>query len=199
MPCRLRLVSLLCLAASGLALAGCATAPPRPAFPPIAFDRVAPIKLDVREIEIERTYQPPHAAPNVEHLFAVPPAAAATLWAIDRLVAAGPLGRARFIVREASVVEIPLKQSGGLTGAFTTEQSERYDARLVVEIEIVSEDGRIEGTITVEVTHSRTVPENLTLGERERVWHEMTRAMMGELDVQLDTTIKEAFYAFLIL
>ena len=199
MPRRPRLVSILCLLLGGLALAGCATAPPRPTFPPITFAQVAPIKLDVREIEVERAYQPPHAAPNVEHLFAVPPAAAATLWAVDRLTAAGPLRRARFIVREASVVEIPLKQSGGLTGAFTTEQSERYDARLVVEIEIVSEDGRSEGTLTAEVTHSRTVPENLTLGERERVWHEMTRAMMGELDVQLDTTIKEAFYAYLIL
>ncbi len=69
----------------------------------------------------------------------------------------------------------------------------------MVEIEIVAEDGRIEGTLTAEVTHSRTVPENLTLGERERVWHEMTRAMMDELDVQLDTTIKEAFFAYLIL
>ena len=199
MPRRLRLVSLLCLVAGGLALAGCTTGPPRPTFPPITFTQVAPIKLDVREIEVEQAYQPSHAAPNVEHLFAVPPAAAAALWAVDRLVAAGPLRRARFIVREASVVEIPLKQSGGLTGAFTTEQSERYDARLVVEIEIVSEDGRIEGTLTAEVTHSRTVPENLTLGERERVWHEMTRAMMDKLDVQLDTTIKEAFYAYLIL
>ncbi len=199
MPRRLRLASLLCLAAGGLALAGCATAPPRPAFAPITFAQVAPIKLDVREIEVERAYRPPHAAPNVEHLFAVPPAAAATLWAVDRLAAAGPLRQARFIVREASVIEIPLKQSGGLTGAFTTEQSERYDARLVVEIEIVSEDRRSEATLTAEVTHSRTVPENLTLGERERVWHEMTRAMMDELDAQLDKTIKEAFYAFLIL
>ena len=143
--------------------------------------------------------KPPAASSARSSSSTQPPAAAATRGAVDRLGAAGPLGRARFIVREASVVEIPLKQSGGLIGAFTTEQSERYDARLVVEIEIVSEDGRVGGTITVEVTHSRTVPENLTLGERERVWHEMTRAMMDELDVQLDTTIKEAFYAFLIL
>jgi hypothetical protein len=127
MPRKLRLVFLLFLAAGGLALAGCTTAPPRPAFPSITFSQVPRIKLDVREIKVEQAYQPPHAAPNVEHFFAVPPAAAATLWAVDRLAAAGPLRRARFIVREASVVEIPLKQSGGLTGTFTTEQSERYD------------------------------------------------------------------------
>jgi hypothetical protein len=199
MPRRLHLVSLLCLAAGGLALAGCATAPPRPTFPPITFAQVAPIKLDVREIEVERAYQPPHAAPNVEHLFAVPPAVGAKLWATDRLTAAGPMGRARFVVRDASVLETPLKQSGGLTGAFTIEQSERYDARLVVEIEIFSEAGLSAGAVTAEVTHSRTVPENLTLGEREQVWHEMTRAMLDELDAQLDKTIKEAFYAYLIL
>ncbi len=199
MPRRLRFVFLLCLAAGGLALAGCDTGPPRPAFASITFSQAPRIKLDVREIEVVQAYQPSHAAPNVEHLFAVPPAGGAALWAMDRLVAAGSLRRARFIVREASVVETSLKQSGGLTGAFTTEQSERYDARLVVEIEIVSDDGRIEGTLTAEVTHSRTVPENLTLGEREQVWHDMTRAMMDKLDAQLDTTIKKAFFVFLIL
>lgn len=199
MPRRLRFIFLLCLAAGGLALAGCDTAPPSPAFASITFSQAPRIKLDVREIEVVQAYQPSHAAPNVEHLFAVPPAGAAALWAMDRLAAAGPQRRARFIVREASVVETSLKQSGGLTGAFTTEQSERYDARLVVEIEIISDDGRIEGTLTAEVTHSRTVPENLTLGEREQVWHEMTRAMMDKLDAQLDTTIKKSFFAFLVL
>ena len=70
---------------------------------------------------------------------------------------------------------------------------------MVGECEIGSEDGRRGGARTVEVTRSRTGPEKRTVGERERVWHEMARAMMGELDAQLDTTIKETFYAFLIL
>lgn len=199
MPRRPRLVSILCLLLGGLALAGCAAPPPGPSFAPIGFMDRGPLKLDVRTVEIEQAYQPPHAAPNVEHLFAVPPAVGAKLWATDRLTAAGPMGRARFVVLEASVLETPLKQSGGLTGAFTIEQSERYDAHLVVEIEIFSEAGRSAGTVTAEVTHSRTVPENLTLGEREQVWHEMTRAMLDELDAQLDKAIKEAFYAYLIL
>lgn len=199
MPRRLRLASLLCLILVGPALAGCAAPPPRPSFAPISFTDRGPLKLDVRAVEIEQTYQPPHAAPNVEHLFAVPPAAGAKLWATDRLAAAGPMGRARFIVREASVLETSLKQSGGLTGAFTIEQSERYDARLVVEVEILSEQGRSQGTVTAKVVHSRTVPENLTLGAREQVWHEMTRRMLDELDAQLDKTIKEAFFAYLIL
>ena len=43
------------------------------------------------------------------------------------------------------------------------------------------------------------MPEDLTLAEREQVWHEMTRKMLDELDAQLDKTIKEAFFAYLIL
>lgn len=199
MPCRSRLVSFLCLFVGGLALAACATEPPRNIFSEITFTDRPPIKLDVREIKIEQAYQSPHAAPNAEHLFPVPLAAAAALWAVDRLVAAGPMHRARYIVREASVIEVPLDQTGGLTGAFTTEQSERYDARLVVEVQIVSESDGSQATVTVEVERNRTVPENLTLGEREKVWHEMTGTMMRELDARLDEAIKRAFFRFLIL
>jgi hypothetical protein len=165
----------------------------------ISYSERAQIRLDVREVEIRRAYQPPNAAPNVDHLFPVPPAAGAQLWAADRLKAAGPLGRARFIVREAPVIEIPLKRSGGLTGTFTIEQSERYEARLVAELQILSETDGVAASVTVEVTHHRTVPENVTLNERVQVWHEMTRALLDEMDRQLDTTIKEALYAYLVL
>ncbi len=198
MPRRMRLVSVLCLVVSGLALAACATPPPRNTYSVITFADRPPIKLDVREVEIEQAYQPPHAAPNVEHLFPVPPAAAAALWAVDRLSAAGPMHRARFIVREASVLETSLGTSGGLASMFTTEQSERYDARLVVEIQIASEADGGESTITVEILRSRTVPENLTLGEREKIWHGMTEKLMRDLDARLDKTIRQAFSAYLI-
>ncbi len=190
---------LLCLILSGLALSACTTAPPVRNLDKISYSESPPILLDVREIEIQRAYQPPNAAPNVDHLFPVPPAAGAQLWAADRLKAAGPLRRARFIVREAPVIEIPLERSGGLTGTFTIEQSERYEARLVAEIQILAEDDRVEASVTVEVTHNRTVPENLTLNERVRVWHEMTRTLLDEMDRQLDAIIKEALYLYLVL
>jgi hypothetical protein len=189
--------SILILA--GVALAACATPPPARNLDKISYSERAQIRLDVREVEIRRAYQPPNAAPNVDHLFPVPPAAGAQLWAADRLKAAGPLGRARFIVREAPVIEIPLKRSGGLTGTFTIEQSERYEARLVAELQILSEDDGVAASVTVEVTHHRTVPENVTLNERVQVWHEMTRALLDEMDRQLDATIKEALYAYLVL
>lgn len=183
----------------GFSLAACATSPPARNLDKISYSERPPIRLDVREIEIQRSYQPPSAAPNVDHLFPVPPAAGAQLWAADRLKAAGPLRRARFIVREAPVIEIALARAGGLTGTFTVDQSERYEARLVAELQILTEDDRVEASVTVEITHHRTVPENLTLNERVQVWHEMTRSLLDEMDRKLDATIKEALYAYLVL
>ncbi len=199
MPRRRPPVILLSLILSGLGLSACATPPPVRNLERISYSERPPIRLDVREIEIQRVYQPPNAAPNVDHLFPVPPAVGAQLWAADRLKEAGPLGRARFIVREAPVIEVPLARAGGLTGTFTIDQSERYEARLVAELQILAEDGRVEASVTVEVTHQRTVPENLTLNERVQVWHEMTQALLDEMDRQLDATIKEALYAYLVL
>ena len=199
MPRRRPTVILLYLILSGLALSACATPPPVRNLDTISYSERPPIRLDVREIEIQRAYQPPNAAPNVDHLFPVSPAAGAQLWAADRLKAAGPSRRARFIVREAPVIEIPLERLGGLTGTFTIEQSERYEARLVAELQILAEDDSVVASVTVEVTHHRSVPENLTLNERVRVWHEMTRSLLDEMDRQLDATIKEALTAYLVL
>ena len=199
MPRRMSRVVLLCLAVSGLALSACTTPPPVRKVDRISYSEKPPIRLDVREIEIQRAYQPPNAAPNVDHLFPVPPGVGAQLWAADRLKAAGPLRRARFIVREAPVIEIPLERSSGLTGTFTIEQSERYEARLVAELQILSEHGAVEAWVTAEVSHFRTVPENVTLNERAQVWHEMTQTLLDEMDRQLDAAIKEGLYAYLLL
>ncbi len=199
MPRRLPLTVLLCLILSGVALSGCTPPPPVRHLETISYSERPPIRLDVREIEIRRTYRPPNAAPNVDHMFPVPPAAGAQLWAADRLRAAGPQRRALFIVQEAPVIEIPLARSNGLTGTFTIEQSERYEAHLVAELQILADDGRIEASVTVEVTHHRTVPENLTFNERVEVWHEMTRSLLDEMDRQLDATIAEALTAYLVL
>lgn len=194
---RLRLLLVFLL--SGLVLAACTTPPPRNVFEEITFQQRGPIKLDVRELIVEQVYQAPNQLPNVEHLFPVSPAAAAARWAKDRLAPSGPIGQVRYLVREASVTETPLKLSGGLKGAITAEQSERYDALIVVEIQIIGESGRAEGTATARAERSVTTPEDLTLNERERVWHKLTRDVMQDLDAQLDQTIKSAFFRYLLL
>lgn len=187
------------LALAALA-AGCdTTPPPAPRFPRITFRHLPPLRLNVADVSIRQSYQPPAAPPNVEHRFPVPPGEAAQQWARDRLVAGGTEGRAEYVVREASVVEVPLERSSGLKGLMTKEQSERYDARLVVDLILYDGLGARAGNATVKVSRRRSIPEDATLNERDRLWFSMTEAMMAELDAQLEKTIKTVFNEYVIL
>ena len=199
MPRPLRSFRRISVLLAAFVLAACETPSPKVIFPEITFQHKLPIKLDVREISFEQVYRPPSRPPNVDHLFPVRPAAAAVRWGRDRLRAAGSTGRARYVVREASVVEVPLKMEIGLKGMMTIDQSERYDARLVVDVHLNSDERRSLGTITVEVVRSRTTAEDISLNEREKVWFDMTEALMRDFDAELEKALKTAFLEHLIM
>ena len=184
---------LLGLGAAG----GCTTPPTQNDYPPIAFDDRPPLRLDVAEVVMEEAYLPPNEPPNVEHLFPETPADAALRWAGDRLVAEGTSRRAIFIVKDASVVEEDLETSEGLSGILTVDQSQRYTSNLEVELQIY--DGTyLKGSAKAHAKRSVTVPEDLTLQEREAIWYQLTKDTMTDLDRELERVIQSTFAAYLL-
>ena len=109
----------------------------------------------------------------------------------DRLVAGGATGALRYLVREASVIETPLARKDGLEGVLKVEQSERYDARLLVEVELLDGFGTRQGRVEVEATRSNTIAENATLRERERLWFEMAEQLTGDMGQALEAKLRE--------
>ena len=176
------------LCAVALALAGCQDAPPRAVFADLSFAHMGAFNLDVAAIEIVPAYLPPARSPNVEHLFPVSPLEAAERWARDRLVTAGTSGTARFTITDASVIETRLTPQAGVRGAFTIDQSERYDAVLSVQLSIERE-GVTRAVTAANVNHARTVAENITLNQRDAVWFAMTETLLSELNAQLENDI----------
>jgi len=183
----------------GVALSACTTPLPQSRFPQITYKHLPPISLDVAEISVEDEYKAPGIPPNVDHLFPVRPADAAMAWGRDRLVVAGAGRRLRYVVREASAIETALKTKEGLTGVLTVDQSERYEMRIIVELQIINDDGRTEGTANAQVERSVTVPEDSKLRDREKVWFKMVEDAMKELDAQLEKTIKTVFFQYVVL
>lgn len=184
----------LMLSAGLLALlAGCAAPPPHPTYPELHFTAAPPIRLDVGGVDVRDDYQPPMHAPNVDHLFPVPPMRAAETWAHDRLQATGATGRAVFILRNASVIanELPTKQ--GLTGTFTTQPAQRYDLTLQATVEIVDANGLPVRTANVTVTRSQSVLQGITPNQRDQAWYDMTTAAMADFDRQMETEIRNNF------
>lgn len=171
-------------------LAGCATDLRKPGFSHLSFAHLRPISLNVARIEVENRYVSPAMHPNVEHKFPVSPAAAASNWGRDRLRAVGTGGVARVIVRRASVVEVPLKRTLGLKGAFTRDQSERYDAIIDMMVELRDTNGNVRVSAESTAKHSRSVSENISINDREKIWFELTEMMMADLNTTLENQIR---------
>ena len=171
-------------------LTGCATEVQKPGFSQISFAHLQPISLNVARIEVENRYVSPATRPNVEHEFPVSPAAVASNWGRDRLRAVGQSGVARVVVRRASVVEDPLKRTTGVTGAFTRDQSERYDAIIDMMVELRDAAGNVRVTAESTAKRSRSVSENVSLIEREKIWFEMTETMMSDLNTALENQVR---------
>lgn len=179
-------------------ISACAVDEPGNRFAQITYEHLPDIRLDVGEVQIEQAYVTPGRDPNVDHRFPVQPKDAAARWAQDRLVAAGDRLTFRYIIREASAVETELPQTTGVTGMLTTDQSERYDIHIVIEMQVL--DGRqVQGTAKAEAARSVTVAEDITLNERERVWYRLTEDTMKDLDKQLEETIRSAFFPYIML
>lgn len=184
----------------GLPLAGCTKpAPPGAQFPDITFQQYPRISFAVGRIEIVREYAPPNNPPNVDHLFPVPPLQMAERWARDRLVAAGGPGELRYVIKRASVVETQLPRTTGIRGAFTTDQTQRYEAVVEVEVEIRNERGYRDGLVTARAERRQSVAEDISLADRERTWFTMTEALGRDLNQELERNIQTGLVRFIAI
>ena len=179
---------------AALTLAACETPPPpRPTFPDIRFTERPPMRIDAAAVDIERQFRPTLRPPNVEHLFPVSPERAMENWARDRLQATATSRRVRVRIVDASVREVELPRTGGVRGAFTTDQAQRYDATVEMSVDIMGDRGFAERSVTAKAARSRSVPENITPNDREMAWYQLTKELMADLDVELERQIRSNF------
>ena len=175
-----------------LAVAACASPAQQPQrFPELTYGHHGIINLDVARVEFSNAYQPPLRAPNVEHLSPANPSLVMERWTRDRLRASGVTGEARVVLRDAKIVESRLATQGGLRGAFTTEQGFRYDANIEVEIQLRDAGGVQRAFAKAQAARSRTVAENATLAEKDKVLFDLVEATMTEINGEFERQIRQ--------
>lgn len=186
----------LLLTSSALLASACDTPPKRQTFATLTFQDRPQLRLDVAQIEIVQAYKAPGQAPNVDHLFPQKPLDVATAWGRDVLRAVGQRGMATYTILDASAIETDLPRSTGLTQVFKTEQSQRYDLKIAVRLEMGNPLLLTTGSAEASATRSQTVAENMTLNQREAIWFQMTESAMRELDQKLEAAIRDKLRVF---
>lgn len=179
--------------------AACASPPPPARFPDLTYGHLGKFTFDVARIDLISEYKPTYQRPNIEHTFPVVPEQAMRRWAEDRLAVTGRPGRvARFVIQDAKVTETELPRSAGVRGAFTTDQTHRYDGALSAALEIREERGNFRaGTASAWASRSRTVAEGITINDREKVWFEIVEALMNDLNAEMERQIRANLGQFL--
>ena len=184
--------------AAAILLAGCSTPPPRPEFPDLRFTAEPPLQIDVASLEVQPVFQMTFREPHVEHLFPVTPERALENWGHDRLKPVGTAGRVVMKILNASVVETELPVQQGLTGAFTTQPSERYDLALEATVQAYDGNGLVARTANVKTTRSQSVLQGITPNDRDRTWYDMTKAAMADFDRQMESEIRNNLGGYLV-
>ena len=163
-------------------LSGCVPAPPNPTYPEITFQHLNPLRLNVSEIKVVNDFVPPLKLPHVEHELPVKIDQSVQNWVRDRLVAVGNTGAvATVTIKDASAVEKPLEKGSGLKGLVTKDQSELYEFHVLVELKITEISGS-SGFVTAEATRTKSVPEGITLNQREKTYFIQVEALMQAFD-----------------
>lgn len=177
------------LIALGL-LAGCQMPPQKQTFPALTYAHKGPIVFNVGKVEVVSSYVPPMKAPNVDHLSPVQPVAAMMQWGHDRLKAGGGPGLVRLTVTDAKIVDVPLPIQGGIQGAFTTQQSDKYVETISATVEVFDAAGKSRGSVVAAAERSQTAAEGTPPAERDKILFNLTEAAMNDMDAGLEQGIR---------
>ncbi|MGD9537283.1 MAG: hypothetical protein AB7P52_05985 [Alphaproteobacteria bacterium] len=173
------------------ALIGCSTTVTRPVIPTLSYSHLPPLELSVARVDLVEAYRSPLQDPNVEHTFPTPPALAFKRWVSDRLRPVGQDGSLRVTIEDASARRAPLPRTEGVEALFTTDQVERIDATVNVLLETLDNGGNVTSTVTARAQRTRTIPEGLTLNERDQIYQEITEALINDLNTTLEQNIRQ--------
>jgi len=184
---------LLFATACVLSLSACVTSPPPvQILPDMTFQHLQAIPLQAARLTLHDKRQPYQGAgTDVSLRFPTSPAQALQTWAQQRLHPSAPTGQATFTLLEARAVEESLVRETGLTGLFTTNQSERYRVTIKAQLDVTAPAGVPSGQVTATATRFITVPEDASLFEREQAWYELVEQIMVDFDTTMEKNIRE--------
>ncbi|MBL4740852.1 MAG: hypothetical protein JKY12_07645 [Sneathiella sp.] len=183
--------------AVSLLIAGCVATPEQSEYADITFRHLAPIKLNVGEIKVVNEFKPTLKAPHIEHELPVKIDQSVQRWAADRLQAVGNSSAyAVLTIKDASAVEKTLKKKTGVTGFFTNDQSELYEFRVSAELKIVDVNGST-GFVAADASRTKSVDEEITLNDRERLYYRQTEVLLQDFDVEMEKNIRDFLGSFI--
>lgn len=147
-------------------------------YPPLRYNYLLPLGLNVAQIRIEQRYMPSGAPPDVSQLDPVPPVDALRSMATDRLQALGATGTAVFSILNAALI----RKDDTLSGTFE------------VELDVYSAPDTRAAYATASVTGSYSGD----LDDIRSRLYDMTRSLMDRMNVEFEYQVRRSLGGWLL-
>ncbi|MBV8911533.1 MAG: hypothetical protein JOZ05_00680 [Acetobacteraceae bacterium] len=142
--------------------------PVRRDFPPLRYDYLTPLRLNVANVELG----PPPPPGPLDDINPAPPAQALLQMARDRVLPGGATGRAVFVIDQALVTRVP----DGLEGT------------LAVHLDVLTSEGTRAGFAEARVSRRA-----VGIGRDLRgALYDMTRQMMDDMNVEFEFQVRRS-------
>jgi hypothetical protein len=168
------------LLAAPLLLAACGGPETQANFPPVDYEYLTKLKLNVASVEIDNNWVSHEPGRHVESLAPTPPADALRRMGQDRLVAVGNSGQAKFVIDEASIVA-----KGG-----------QYVGNFAVHLDVATSDGARSGFAEARVSRTRTLGGDDPASERAALY-DMVTQMMSDMNVEFEYQVRRSLRDYL--
>ncbi len=153
-----------------LLVAACGGGEERRDFPPLHYDYLPPIRLNVAALEIEPRFVPSGTGADVSGLAPVRPVDALTTMGRDRLSPLGGGGRAVLAIQDGSL----------------TQRGDAISGSMAVSLTIFRDDGGQAGFVEARVSRTSSGGSG---GLRGRLY-DLVVAMMSDMNVELEFQIR---------
>lgn len=169
--------------AAPLLLAGCGGDEGVPqSFPPLRYNYLAPISLNVANIQTVVRYAPAMDSANLDATSPEAPLQAVQQMIQDRLVAGGSSGTAVVTINAASLNQVNDTVVGNISLRLT----------------VTSADGRQRGYTDASVTRTRTMPDNTSQDALRAFLYSMTQELVNAENVELEYQIRQNLPTWLV-
>jgi len=166
-----------------LLLAGCGGDEGVPqTFPPLRYNYLAPISLNVATIQTNVRYVPAQDGSNLDGTSPEAPLQALEQMVQDRLVAGGSGGTAVVTINAASLNQVNDTVVGNIS----------------LRLSVTSADGRQRGYTDASVTRTRTMPDDTSPDALRAFLYSMTQDLVNAENVELEYQIRQNLPGWLV-
>jgi hypothetical protein len=164
--------------------------------PEMTFAHVEPIYVNVNAVDIENLYNPDKSENDVSSTFPTPPDIALRRYAEKRIKPSGQSqDRLKFVIEEVQINHSYIEPSGSFSQLLKRGGKDHYDVEMRLGLYKFSPDGTMLDQSVFSLEKDITIPEGLSLAEREMEQLKFLEQLMNDVDQAVTSALRDKISA----